>query len=897
MANNRWQRIKQVFGELAGLAGEERAARLDELRAEDAELAAEVAGLLAQHDAGDDALRSGIESAAVDALASRLGLSRGQTLGAWRLVEPLGQGGMAAVYLAERAEGDYEQQVAIKIISPALVSPANLARFGDERRILARLQHKYIARLIDGGATSDSVPWLAMEYVRGERIDEYCRSRKLSLRKKLELFLKVCAAVQDAHGNLVVHRDIKPSNILVDDSGDPKLLDFGVAKLFEEDKSDLTVADQRAYTPRYASPEQLRGQPLTTATDIYSLSGLLYELLVDASPYGVDTTDTVALQFAICDGEREPPSQGLGRSERYANDPAGARRLAKRLKGDLDTIILKGLRSEPDRRYDSVRALADDIRRYLRDEPVLARTDTWRYRTGKFLRRRSAPLATAAAMLAIIVVGSVLFVQRIVAERDAAEAAQARAEVMSSFLQELLRGADRFKSMGEEVTVQAILESGAERVRTELADQPVDQARMMQTIADTYHALSLYEPALEVTEAAYAIRRRELGPDHLETLQSMRGVGLLGYLSGGDIEAAIRTLEETRDRQIAALGPGHHEVAATRRELGNALRNIGAPARALEEFRVAYDILTALPPGHEHHRYEADLLNQLGNANDALGNTDEALARYEQALALLNERGQTEDPLVGALLNNIGLIYRRTGRLGEALPYLERAVEHTRRILGEESEDYEVQLSSLGRTLAQSGNFELANQYLLRASEVGLKIYGPEHPYYAWGLVNLARLRQLEGNHVEAMRLLEQAIAIYREAYGDYHPFLAAAEVGLSDSRIKLGNAAGAEPLVRATLERMREVPEHEKHVEGLGRAVLGRALMELERTAEARELLAGSVEDLRELLGDDHQITAQAAMYYIELLEAEGEDEKAKRYRPLTEPLARIYRDQPGTD
>jgi len=893
MADARWERVKQTFNELARLPGEERAARLAELAEDDPGIADEVSKLLAGNDAEGDAFRSSIEDAAADALVSHLEATPGQTLGAWRLIELLGRGGMAAVYLAERTGADYEQQAAIKIISPALVSAEDLARFGDERRILARLQHKYIARLIDGGTTGNDIPWLAMEYIRGERIDDYCRAHSLGVREKLELFLKVCSAVQDAHGNLVVHRDIKPSNILVDESGDPKLLDFGVAKLFEEGRREVTVAGQRAMTPRYASPEQLRGQPLTTATDIYSLCVLLYELLTESSPYAVDTTDAVALQHAICDGEREPPSQGLSRSERYANDAAAARRRAKALRGDLDTIVLKGLRAEPGRRYDSVRALADDIRRYLVNEPVLARPDTWRYRTVKFIRRRRAPLATAAAMLAVIAVGSVVFVHRIVAERDAAEAAQARAEEMSTFLQELLRGADRFKSVGEAVTVRDILASGAERVRTELAGEPVEQARMMQTIADTYHALSMYDEALELGQAAYAIRRRELGPDHVETLQSMRGVGLFGYLSGGDIEAAIRTLEETRDRQIAALGDGSHEVAATRRELGTALRNVGAPSRALEEFQTAYEILVALPPGHEHHRYEADLLNQVGNANEALGNPEKALASYEQSLALLRERGQDDDPLVGALLNNIGLIHRREGRLDEALPYLERAVEHTRRILGEESEDYEVQLSSLGRTLAQSGQFEQANEYLLRASEVGRTIYGTDHPYYAWGLVNTARLRQLERNHAAARALLDEAIAIYRDAYGDYHPFLAAAEVGLSDSLIELGNPAAAEALVRATLERMREVPEHEKHVEALGRGVLGRALARLGRRAEARELLEGSVRDLRERVGDEHQLTAQAATYYIELLEAEGEVEQAEELRPLTEPLARLYRER----
>ena len=892
MGNDRWQRVKAIFTEVASVRYDERAARIDSLCGDDAALRREVTDLLGELDRAGGTILSNVQDAAAEALAAYPAVTPGKIFGAWRLGEVLGRGGMAAVFHAERVAGDYEQQAAIKIISPGLMSPAGLARFEEERQILARLQHKYIARLIDGGTTDEGLPWLAMEYIDGERIDQYCRTNALDLRSRLVLFSKVCAAVQDAHRNLLVHRDIKPTNILVDRIGDPKLLDFGVAKLFEQGSSELTVAGQRALTPRYASPEQLHGHPLTTATDIYSLSVLLFELLAGTDPYGVDTTDSVALQHAICDGEREPPSSAVERSEWYASDAALQNRVARELRGDLDTIVLKGLRLEPERRYESVQALADDIDRYLSNQPVLARPDTWGYRAAKFLRRHRAPLSTAAVMLAVIAAGSVLFVQRIVAERDAAEAAQARAEEMSAFLQQLLRGADRFKSMGEEVTLRDILERGAERVRTELADQPVEQARMMQTIADTYHALSMFQPALEMTRAAFEIRRRELGPRHLETLQSMRGVGLLMYLSGGDIDAAIRSLEEARDLQIDVLGAGSHEVAATRRELGTALRNVGAHSRALEEYRIAYDILVALPPGHEHHRYEADLLNQAGNALDALGETDEALASYEQALGLLQERGQDNDPLVGALLNNIGLIHRRSGRLDDALPFLEQAVEHTRRILGEESEDYEVQLSSLGRTLSQVGQFEKANEYLLRASIVGESLYGTDHPYYAWGLVNIARLRQLERKHDEARVLLERAIAIYRDAYGDYHPFLAAAEVGLSDTRIELGDAAGGAALVGETLERMREVPDHEKHVEALGRGVLGRALGRLGRSAEALALLEGSVASLRELLGDEHQLTAQAAIYLVDFLEAGGDGEAAAGYRPLTEPLARIYRE-----
>jgi len=348
-------------------------------------------------------------------------------------------------------------------------------------------------------------------------------------------------------------------------------------------------------------------------------------------------------------------------------------------------------------------------------------------------------------------------------------------------------------------------------------------------------------------------------------------------------------LEETRDLQIATLGPDSHEVAATMRELGAAQRNVGSHRLALEEFRKAYDILANLPPDHNDHRYEPDVLNQIGNSLESLGELDPARENYGQALELLQQRGQVDDPLVGALLNNIGLVFRKEGRIDDALPYLQRAVEHTRRILGEQSEDYEVQLSSLGRTMAQLGRFDEANDYLERAVAVGETLYGTDHPYFAWDLVNLARLRQFEGKHTEAKRLLETAIVIYRDAYGDYHPFLAAAEVGLSDSNIELGDPAAAATLVSGTIGRMLEHPDYEKHVEALARSVHGRALGELGRDDEARRLLTGGVTSLRELMGDDHQLTAQAASYLVEFLDSRGEQAAADPYRDLTTPLARV--------
>jgi len=885
-----WQRAEQVFHEVSSCPDDAREARLTALCGEDAELRALIESLLAHAsetgviEENRHGVRGSIERSVATFVAAQSPTAAGRRVGPWLLKKLIGRGGMGAVYLAERADGQFEQRAAVKLVNQSALSADAMQRFDDERQILARLEHPNVARLIDGGTADDGVPWLAMEFVDGVRIDEYCAREQLDLRARLELFRKVCSAVQYAHRNLIVHRDIKPSNILVDSRGEPKLLDFGVAKLFGSDRQDLTVtvAERRVLTPRYSSPEQLQGLPLTTATDVYSLSLLLYELLVGSNPYRTEASDPVSLHHAICETEPEPPSAAVARAADLTVVPMAVGRLSRTLRGDLDNIILMGLRKEPERRYASAQALGDDIGRYLNDEPVIARADTWTYRGAKFLKRRRLPvLAVSGALLVLIVVSS-FFVNRILFERDAAEAARLRAEQMSEFLQELLRGADRFASAGEEVTVRNILDAGAERVRTELADQPIEQARLMQTIADTYHTLSLFEPAMEYTTLALELRRRELGPTNLETLYSMREYAELIYLTGGDTTEALARLEETRDLQVAALGPSSSEVAATDHVIGVVQRVLGNPSEALTALQAAREILANLPPNHNERRNEPLVVNQIGSALDSMGDREGALAAYREALNLFESRGQSDHPGVGALQHNIGLTLRAQGKLEEALPYLRKAIDHTRRILGEENEDYEVQLSSLGRTLAQLHRFDEANIYAQRALEVAKKLYGPDHQWYAYNLVNVARLRQLEGRHTDAVALLERATAIYREAFGPYHRFLAAAEVGLADSSIEIGHVAQAEELIRGTLLRIHEDPEHERHIEALARTVHGRALGLLSQHDEAEALLIGGVADLRAIVGDEHPLTAQAAQYLVTFLDETGRSSAADEYRPL---------------
>jgi eukaryotic-like serine/threonine-protein kinase len=441
-AQRRWQRLEELFGEGSELAPAERAAWLDALAPADRTLEAELRSLLQAHDRGGDFLAEAVAQAEQSLSATGNGFDvalDGLRVGAYRLLRLLGRGGMGTVYLAERADEAFRQQVAIKLVPWALATPEARHRFQAERQTLAGLEHPHIARLVDGGETADGLPYLVMEFVDGEPIDAYCGRHGLDVEQRLRLFREVCAAVAHAHRNLVVHRDLKPANILVTASGEVKLLDFGIAKLLPGAQLDaafpLTRAGRLMMTPLFASPEQLRGEPITTATDIYALGLLLFRLLTGQHPYRLANTTPVEVARAVCERPPTRPSSavgiaaagaaalaggpgglgGAGNAASSAGQPTLAgipgnltpAALRRRLRGDLDNIVLMALRKEPDRRYASVDQLSEDVRRHLDQLPVRARADTMIYRSTKFARRHRAALL-AAALLAAALVGGLL---------------------------------------------------------------------------------------------------------------------------------------------------------------------------------------------------------------------------------------------------------------------------------------------------------------------------------------------------------------------------------------------------------------------------------------------------------------------------------------------------------
>ncbi|MEM8932121.1 MAG: serine/threonine-protein kinase, partial [Acidobacteriota bacterium] len=467
----RWRRAQELFHTALEHPVEERSAWLDRTCGEDRRLYAAVVALLDAADGATDRV-----DRVVDSAATTLAGGHPDRIDAYRILDLLGRGGMGAVYLAERDDEHYRQQVAIKVVRHGLGHPELLARLRQERQILANLRHPHIARLLDGGNTVDGSPYVVMEHIDGEPIDTWCDHHRLDVDRRLELFAKVCDAVQHAHRNLVIHRDLKPSNLLVDRDGEPKLLDFGIAKLLDPalvgPSSAETAPGVLHLTPEYASPEQFGDLPLTTATDTYSLGVVLYELLTGRRPHVVRRA---RLPFAVCGIEPPLASDAMGQSadpDRVAVDRATTvDSLRRRLTGDLDTILDKALRKEPERRYASVEQLADDVRRHLTGLPVLARPATFRYRVGKFVaRHRAATLATLVGSILVSML-TAFYTTRLSDERARVLAEASRRATVGDFLIRLFGAAHPDEARGDELTLREFLDQSASHLEAEL-DEP-----------------------------------------------------------------------------------------------------------------------------------------------------------------------------------------------------------------------------------------------------------------------------------------------------------------------------------------------------------------------------------------------------------------------------------------
>lgn len=793
--NLHWRRVSEIFDLVVDIAPDHRDERLNELCAEDMVLRRKVEALLRADAAAvsfDARVKSAHASAVQDWNDDVEAERSGRRIGSWRILRELGRGGMGVVLLAERADGQYEQHAALKLIKRGMDSDAILTRFLRERQILARLEHPHIARLLDGGVADDDRPYFAMEYIVGEPLLDYCRARKTSLDARLELFLQVCSAVQFAHGQLVVHRDIKPSNLLVTEQGQAKLLDFGIAKLIDAGSSDTGTLlwHDRPLTLAYAGPEQLRGEAATVATDIYGLGCVLYELLTDQRPYNIgDAPALDEVRSLLEAGAPRAPSQ---RTDAEAPVPP------RQLRGDLDTIVLQALRHEPERRYATVDAFAGDIRRYLGGLPISARREQRGYRLRKFVKRHY--LGVAASALAILLLFAITGYAVWQARAKAREALAS--EQVSTFLVGLFAAADPTHSRGVKVSAEDLLNQGAQRLHQELDGEPVLRARLAHTMAVTYTALGLYGRALPLAEYALALRRENLVAGDPDIADSLNLIGMINT-NQADYAKAEPVLREALALRLQRLPKDDPAIIDSYSNIGTLLQKRGDFADADAYFR---DALAASERrfGNEAAETARRLDDQAVNL-DQLGKREEALTAFRRALAIRERQLQPNDPEIATSLDNLGNHLSEDSHLAEGAQMLERAVAIRKQVFGVAHPLVAfAEIDLAGVYLDTGGKAEQARKLIEDALSIQRASLPDEHPKIAETLNMLAISDTAQDRYEEAAPVMREVVARFEKISGPDHPDTLVAKNNLAAILLHLDNYEEAERLQRAVIEHMR---------------------------------------------------------------------------------------------
>jgi serine/threonine-protein kinase len=812
----RWRLVTEVFHAALARDAARRGELLDQACVGDPALRAEVEEMLAAHRAAGG-FGEGPVAAVSEATPSHIG--------PYRVVRELGRGGMGTVYLAERNEPGLRRSVAIKVVRRGMDSAFVVARFRTERQILASLEHPGIARLYDGGATEEGLPYFVMERVEGQDLLTYSDAHRLPIAERLRLFLQVCEAVQYAHQNLVVHRDLKPSNVLVTAKGHPKLLDFGIAKVLNpegvEGGGEETASVVRLLTPDYASPEQARGERVTTATDVYSLGVILYELLSGHRPYRRGRAGA-EIERRLAEPDIPPPSAAAVRTEKVtvrdgrglvviapaevaARRQAAPARLRRLLRGDLDNVVLKSLRVELAQRYSSAVELADDVRRHLDGFPVRARPDRGSYRLAKFLRRHRLAAGVTAIVTVALLAGFALALFGLTRARRAEAVARQEAETarhVSDFLVDLFKITEPGESRGNAVTARELLDRGALRIEDQLAAQPAVRADLLSAMGRAYGELGLFEPQVKVLEQALQADLAVYGEDSRETAatltlltkaQMSRGA----YARGRDLARRALAIQERR------LGREHLEVANTLGQLGVAHWRLGDLAAAKQSLERSLAIKEKLLG--PQHRDLGGILNNVAILRWQEGDSAGARALYERALAIFEGAHDPDHPYVIRTVHNLAMVFRQTGDLQQSRALNERALASRRKILAPDHPEIAESLNDLGDTLLAAGQLQEARQAFTEALAIREKALGPDHEYVGTTLLNLGQTLTALGETTAARRHLERALALYRAALGPEHYNVGYPVAALARLDQRVGDAAAAERGYRRALELMEK--------------------------------------------------------------------------------------------
>ncbi|MEQ9562909.1 MAG: serine/threonine-protein kinase, partial [Woeseiaceae bacterium] len=824
MSTSDWNRLQELFAQVVALPAADREAFLAVACGRDAKLKEQLLALLQADDANAESTGGG----PLKKLDSPDNALIGTTVGAWRIVERIGVGGMGSVFLAERSDGTFEQRAALKIVKKGMDTESVIRRFRQERQILARLDHPNIARVLDGGVTDDGRPYFAMEYVNGTPITSYCDERQLDVESRLRLFQQACNAVHAAHRNLIVHRDLKPSNIIVTPEGELKLLDFGIAKILDDsEEQQLTRTGLQLHTPAYAAPEQLLDEPVTTATDVYALGVILYELLSGRRPFEVKRS-AAELRKLVITGHPPKPSAAVttvpadtdGRGRPLQLEQVGENRrlridrLQRALRGDLDTICLMALHRDPNHRYPSADQMAADIERHQKGMPVVARPDSLAYRLGKFWRRHRVSVVATTVVVAAFISLATYYTFELERERDFALEEQRKANEVVDFVTGLFAVADPSESRGEEITARELLDEGALRIGYELVDRPGIQSTMQRVLGEVYYSLGAYERARELLEASLKQQQSLYGDNNLDVATTKLAIGLV-HQDEGDIDTAEELYQQALATRLSLLGKSNLEVMEARSILAY-----------LEETKGNYSDAEVL------HREVLEMARRLHDEDAA--DTAEAMTK-----------------LAG--------IYRILDRPDEAEPLLRDAIAMQDRIYGgrhPESDDTKRQLAGL---LRDSRRFDESKVLYLEIIESRTKMLGPDHVEVAHTWNSYSQLLSDMGDIDGAVEANRQFIETMERAYDGPHPSMGAAYNNRAILLRDQGDLEGALKNYQMSIDMQDAVDLPARHPNrSFPTAGIASVYLRQQRFAEAEPIYRDMIEVRQEGFGEDHLLVTE---------------------------------------
>ena len=861
-----WTRMAAALDEMLDLSPAERGERLDAIERDDPDLALALRHLLALESARPDFLSTPVSETVMHAQTP------GARIGPYKLLQMIGEGGMGQVWLAERADGLFERRVALKLLRPGFADTGLRTRFDRERQILASLGHELIARLLDAGFGADGQPYLALEYVEGQSINEYAAQRKLTVVQKLSLFLQVCTAVSHAHASLVVHRDLKPSNIMVTPGGSVRLLDFGIAKLLDapgrDTSTETTRAGTRAFTLHYAAPEQIRGEPVTTATDVYSLGVVLYELLTGRKPYRIKRDTDAEWEEAILNDEpTRPSSMTRGRADLITRSD---RRLSRVLSGDLDNITMKALNKLPEARYRSVEALASDLRRYLNGRPVEAHAHSVGYRLGKYIHRNAVQIALVLGVIALL--GGALYVvswqvRTARAEAQRAEAMAQRAEAMHDFVVGLFEQAEKEAGPTNAVDIRRLLDAGVRRTNTEFASQPITRYELLALIARMRLRLGDYAAAIAVLDQQPALsgapnevqveslqlrgdalrqlgqpgRCRDLLNAHMDLLDGRNEVAQLkdaDYLSVlGRCERALQHIDLAREhfKHALAIRVALRDAAKSEAE---SLVDLATLESDSGHGKIAMtgmlDALQRLHAAHDEQGPPAiSIWLNLGNLYREAGNGAAAENAYRTDYRLAMGLYGSGHPATIDAERGLAAIYVDQGKLDQAEALFTQAQTQLTRLLGPDHPDLGSMSNSLGIIAWERGDTATAETRLRRAIELWAN-----SPRLQGGVFNLAMVLHGAGRDAEAKPVALRALELREHQFGASHGLVGASLRQLGEIALAEHDLAAAEPLLLHALDILRADFGPAHTATGQTQLAVARLRLAQQRPADAQALI-----------------------------------------------------------